>query len=124
MLRPLARLVVLTALIGLSTPALAQAQNTTRAQNRSAKTLAKVASQPRVTIDFRAAPLEDVVAFYAKLTKKNFVYNPRDLAGKTVTVLAPNPVSVSEALRALESMLAVNGLTMWTKGNFIKITPA
>lgn len=75
----------------------------------------------KITIDFRKAELEDVVKFYSKLLKKNFIIADSLKAGKKITIIAPRQVSVPEAYRAFLSALGMNGLTLVPHGAFLKI---
>jgi len=75
----------------------------------------------KITIDFRKAELEDVVKFYSKLLKKNFIIADSLKAGKKITIIAPRQVSVPEAYRAFLAALGMNGLTLVPHGAFLKI---
>ena len=77
-----------------------------------------------VTIDFRKAELQDVVKFYSKLMKKNFIIADSLKTGKKITIIAPKSVSMQEAYRAFLAALGMNGLTLVPHGSFIKIVDA
>ncbi|MEO1271738.1 MAG: hypothetical protein AAFX99_26905 [Myxococcota bacterium] len=78
------------------------------------------AAVERVTLDFHKASLENVAQFFSNLTQRNLILSA-EVAGKTITVLAPKPVSVPEAWAAFETALAMNGLHMVKMGRFYKI---
>ena len=81
-------------------------------------------SSPRnikYTVDFREAPLEDVVKFISALTKRNFIVAATLGGSKTITIISPTPVSSVEAYRAFLSALRLNGLTITRSGDFYKI---
>ncbi|MEO1270193.1 MAG: secretin N-terminal domain-containing protein, partial [Myxococcota bacterium] len=75
----------------------------------------------KVTIDFRKAELEDVVKFYSKLMKQNFIIADSLKAGKKITIIAPRPVTIQEAYSAFLAALAMNGLTLVKYRAFTKI---
>ena len=81
------------------------------------------AESQRVTLDFRAAPLENVVRFFAEFMDQNFII-ARELGGKKITVLAPKPVSRDEAWVVLSVSLSSHGLTMVRAGKYLKIIDA
>ena len=80
-----------------------------------------VPSNEKVTIDFRKAELEEVVKFYSRLLKKNFIIADSLKAGKKITIIAPRQVTVAEAYRAFLAAMAMNGLTLVPHGQFLKI---
>ncbi len=80
-----------------------------------------IPSNQKVTIDFRKAELEEVVKFYSRLLKKNFIIADSLKAGKKITIIAPRQVTVAEAYRAFLAAMAMNGLTIVPHGQFLKI---
>jgi general secretion pathway protein D len=75
-----------------------------------------------VSLDFQDADITEVISTIAKATGKNFLYDDR-VRGR-VTVISPEPVSVDEAYRVFESILAVKGFTtVPAPGGVLKILP-
>ncbi len=75
----------------------------------------------KVTIDFREAQLEEVVKFFAGVMNKNFIISDSLQANKTITIISPEEVTLSQAYRAFVAALEMNGLTIVPFGNFLKI---
>jgi general secretion pathway protein D len=79
-------------------------------------------SEPMVSLDFQDADITEVISTIAKATGKNFLYDDR-VRGR-VTVISPEPVTVEEAYRVFESILAVKGFTtVPAPGGVMKILP-
>ncbi len=78
----------------------------------------------KVTIDFRKAQLDEVVKFYSSMMDKNFIIDDSLQSGKTITIISPQPVSMSEAYKAFLEALSMNGLTIVPMGSFLKIVPS
>ena len=76
-----------------------------------------------VSLDFHSAPMEEVTRFYANLMQQNFIVSS-EVAGKTITVYAPTPVSIDEAYAVFLTALSMNGLQLVATGNFYKIVAA
>jgi general secretion pathway protein D len=73
-------------------------------------------------MDFKDADLELVIETVAKLTGKSFIYDDR-IRGQ-VTVIAGEGVTVDEAYKIFESILAVKGFTtVPAPGGVLKIVP-
>ena len=80
------------------------------------------AGQTLVSLDFQDADITEVISTIAKATGKNFLYDDR-VRGR-VTVISPEPVTVDEAYRVFESILAVKGFTtVPAPGGVLKILP-
>jgi general secretion pathway protein D len=75
----------------------------------------------RVTLDFRQAQLEEVVKFFAAAMNKNFIISDSLQANKTITIISPQEVTLTQAYRAFVSALEMNGLTIVPSGQFLKI---
>ncbi len=75
----------------------------------------------RVTIDFRQAQLDEVVKFFSGAMSKNFIISDSINTSKTITIISPKEVSLSEAYRAFLAALQMNGLTVVPMGSFNKI---
>jgi len=76
----------------------------------------------RVTLDFHAAPMVDVVQYFSTLLGENYIIAGDLDASHPLTVYATRPVSIVEARRVFETALIANGLTMVRAGAFWKIT--
>jgi general secretion pathway protein D len=80
------------------------------------------AGETMVSLDFQDADITEVISTIAKATGKNFLYDDR-VRGR-VTVISPEPVTVDEAYRVFESILAVKGFTtVPAPGGVLKILP-
>ncbi|MFI5316938.1 MAG: type II secretion system secretin GspD [Myxococcota bacterium] len=80
------------------------------------------AGETLVSLDFQDADITEVISTIAKATGKNFLYDDR-VRGR-VTVISPDPVTVDEAYRVFESILAVKGFTtVPAPGGVLKILP-
>lgn len=63
------------------------------------------------SIDFLAAPLEQVLEFYAELTGRT-ILRPAALPASQITLRTQIPLTKQEAIQALDTVLALNGITM------------
>jgi len=73
-------------------------------------------------IDFPAAPLESVLEIYAKLVGRTILR--AQLPPVTITLKTETPLTKSEAIQALVSVLAMNGITIINVGDkFVKVVP-
>ena len=75
----------------------------------------------KVTVDFNQAPLDVVVKYYSSVMNRNFIIADTIQANKTINIISPTPVTVSEAYRAFLVALQMNGLTVVPSGSFLKI---
>ena len=93
-----------------------------RAQNSPPPPPAGAGGETMVSLDFQDADITEVISTIAKATGKNFLYDDR-VRGR-VTVISPEPVTVDEAYRVFESILAVKGFTtVPAPGGVLKILP-
>ena len=93
-----------------------------RAQNSPPPPPAGAGGETLVSLDFQDADITEVISSIAKATGKNFLYDDR-VRGR-VTVISPEPVTVDEAYRVFESILAVKGFTtVPAPGGVLKILP-
>jgi len=75
------------------------------------------------TIDFPAAPLDQVLEFYAELTGRT-VLRPAALPAAQITLRTQGPLTKEEAVQALDTVLALNGITMINVGEkFVTAVP-
>ena len=84
----------------------------------------KTPKRVKVTVDFRDAPLTDVVKFFSSVLQRNFIISNSIQANKTINIITPKPVSQTEAYRAFLEALNMNGLTIVRVGSFYKIVDA
>jgi general secretion pathway protein D len=80
------------------------------------------ALQPQVlpSIEFRNAPLTAVLEYYARLTNRSIIAAP-NLVG-TINFVNQTPLTVEEAIQALDSVLAINGIATIPMGDkFLKV---
>lgn len=71
------------------------------------------------SFDYPNADIMDVTDAIAKLTGKNFIFEP-GVRGK-ITIKAPTQVTVAEAWEAFLTALAMNGFTVVHAGKFLQI---
>lgn len=74
-----------------------------------------------VTLNFKAADLEAVIATVGEITGKNFVVDPR-VKGK-VTIISSSPLDEDAIYQVFLSVLTVHGFAAVPSGNVIKILP-
>ena len=71
-------------------------------------------------INFQGAPLTAVLEYYARLTKRSIIQGPQ-LAG-TIFFTSQTDLTVEEAIQALDTVLAVNGIGVVPMGEkFLKV---
>ena len=75
-----------------------------------------------VSLDFKEVPIDDLIRLMSCWTGKNFLLT-QGFAGKNVTLMSPQPVTVAQAYRAFLSSLRSHGLTTVPAGAFLKIVP-
>jgi len=81
----------------------------------------EVPEEAYVTIDFDSVDIPIFIKFISELTGKNFVID-KAVRGK-VTIISPKKISVKEAYKVFESVLAVHGYTAVPAGSITKIVP-
>ncbi|OQC67270.1 MAG: Type II secretion system protein D precursor [Verrucomicrobia bacterium ADurb.Bin006] len=78
---------------------------------------------PEKVINLQVAPIEQVLSVYAELTGRT-VLRPTTLPATSVTLKNQQELSREEAIQALESVLALNGITMIDVGDkFVSAVP-
>ena len=65
--------------------------------------------------------LAQLIKAIAKITGKKFVLSAKVKQNIKATIIAPTPITASEAYKAFLSVLEVNGLTIVPEGKFLKI---
>lgn len=75
-----------------------------------------------VSLDFNNIEIKDFVKIISQLTGKDFILG-ENVRGK-ITIISPTKVSVDEAYKVFESVLAVNGLAAVQTGKVINIIPS
>ena len=77
-------------------------------------------SEKLVALNFRDAPLDQVLQFYADLTGRTLLKSPGINA--TITLRGQTRLTESEALQAIEAVLAMNNVSLVTMGTkFLKV---
>lgn len=79
-------------------------------------------SQPLVNIDFNDVDIRLVIKYLSELTKSNFVID-EEVEGK-VSVMSPHKMSVDEAKKVLETLLAMNGYTIVEADGVKRVIPS
>jgi general secretion pathway protein D len=85
-----------------------------------------VAPEPRdVDLNFPNAPLESVLKFYAEMTGRT-ILRPAMLPGnQSISLVSNGRLTRSEAIQALHTVLAMNGVTVLPEGDrFAKAVPS
>jgi general secretion pathway protein D len=83
---------------------------------------AAAASQETMAVNYKDTDITSVVADFSKKLNKTFIIDPQ-VRGR-ITVVAPGPISVSDAYDVFLISLAMNGLTTVEQGKFTKIVQA
>ncbi len=79
--------------------------------------------EPELRLNFREAPLEQVVEFVADLTGRTPLRNPQ--VDATITLRSQTPLTVTEAIQAIESVLALHEIALVRQGErFLKVVPS
>ena len=81
------------------------------------------AQQDTVKLNFRDAPLEDVVEGVGKATGKNFVIDPAVGLDQKVTLVGSRDLSTEAFYQAFLSLLSVHGIVAVPSGSVIKLSP-
>ncbi len=123
------KLLVVVALLGITSPVLAQPSGAVPADKDKPATgeddtlyhCGKKIGPVAVTFK-PETELKDLVAWVMGFTCKNFILDPRIVStGKKVTVIAPLKMSQQEAYRVFLVALSTMGLTVVPKGNVLRI---
>ncbi|MFH0954396.1 MAG: type II secretion system secretin GspD [Verrucomicrobiota bacterium] len=81
---------------------------------------AAAGSEKMISLNFRDAPLDQVLTFYAELTGRTLIKSPGINA--TITIRGQTPLTQTEAMQAIESVLAMNNVTLVPMGTkFLKV---
>ncbi len=75
----------------------------------------------KVSLNFNNVEVRDLVKTMSELTGKNFLLNDK-IRGR-ITIISPSKVSVDEAYKVFETILAVNDLTIVEAGKVTMIVP-
>jgi general secretion pathway protein D len=77
-------------------------------------------SEKLISLNFRDAPLDQVLQFYSELTGRTLIKSP-GISG-TITLRGQTRLTESEALQAIEAVLAMNNVTVVPMGTkFLKV---
>jgi general secretion pathway protein D len=106
-------LLTITMIIGCRLAALAQ-------EAEQPAPPAQPAAPATIEFQFQASPLQAVLEYYARLTNRSIIQAP-NLAG-TINFTTQTKLTTEEALQALDSVLAVNGISILKMGDkFLKV---
>lgn len=100
---------------------LALAMNAT-ALDSSVPVSSQGVSQESIMIDFNNVDIRFVIKYLSELTQSNFVID-QDVTGK-VNVMSPQKMTLEEARKVLETLLAVNGYTIVESGGVKRVVPS
>jgi general secretion pathway protein D len=103
------RAYLLISLVLLSTNAFAQQPETRKVEDN------------KVSLNFNNVEIRDLVKTMSELTGKNFLLDEK-IRGR-ITIISPSKVSVDEAYKVFETILAVNDLTIVEAGMVTMIIP-
>jgi general secretion pathway protein D len=70
--------------------------------------------------DYPDAEILDVAKAIAKLTGKNFIYNPQDIKGR-ISVVSQTPITVCDAWNAFLTSLNMRGFALVPSGKYLRI---
>lgn len=89
-------------------------------QDIQAAPAAPGAGEKLVSLNFRDAPLDQVLQFYSEITGRTLIKSPGINA--TITLRGQTRLTQTEALQAIESVLAMNNVTLVPMGEkFLKV---
>jgi general secretion pathway protein D len=79
---------------------------------------------PVESINFPDVSIDQILEFYGKLVGRT-ILRPATLPAGTINLKAETPLTTSEAIQALESVLYMNGISTVNQGEkFVKVVPA
>jgi len=95
---------------------------TVSAEGGKSQRLAPPASCKEVVenFDYPDAEILDVAKAIAKLTAKNFIYNPQDIKGR-ISVVSQNQITVCDAWNAFLTALNLKGFALVPSGKYLRI---
>jgi general secretion pathway protein D len=70
--------------------------------------------------DYPDAEILDVAKAIAKLTRKNFIYNPQDIKGR-ISVVSQTPITVADAWNAFLTAINMKGFALVPSGKYLRI---
>ena len=82
-----------------------------------------LASNVKISINFREVQLKNFIEYIGKVTNKNFVLDP-NVGSKKISIICPRPMSLDEVYKVFESVLQVYGFTAIPGKYVIKIVPS
>ena len=81
------------------------------------------ASKGNISMDFKDVDIHVLIKFMSELTGRNFIIDRR--VGGKVTIYSPTKITVDEAYKVFESVLAVNGFSIVpASGGAYKVMPS
>jgi general secretion pathway protein D len=89
-----------------------------------------VPGQPRIeppnakdlveNFDYPDAEILDVAKAIAKLTSRNFIYNPQDIKGR-ISIVSQTPITVGDAWNAFLTAINMRGFALVPSGKYLRI---
>ncbi len=93
-----------------------------RIKKQPAGSTKKETGAKHVTIDFDNVDIGVLIKFVSELTGKNFIIDDK-VKGK-VTIISPKKIPIEDVYKVFLSVLEVNGFTVVTADDMVKIIPA
>ncbi len=69
-------------------------------------------------VDFQQIALSDLVRYFSAITGENFILVPDTLAGRTLTIISPRPVTTDEARDLFLAAIQMSGLVAERREHF------
>ncbi len=80
------------------------------------------AGQVLIQLNYPDTPITQLIKIISDLTGKNFVFD-ESLSNKSITIISPKYVTISEAYKVLLSILEIKGFSVVETDNLVKIIP-
>lgn len=110
------------ALMAQVPPAPSLPSGTMRPSPATSQPVSSVSTGKNVALKFNAAPVDQVLQFYADLTSRTLLPAP-GIAG-TITLRSQTDLTIPEAIQALKTVLAMNSIGLVDVGDkFVKVVP-
>jgi type II secretory pathway component GspD/PulD (secretin) len=74
-------------------------------------------------VDFQQIELTDLVRYFSAITGENFILVPDTLAGRTMTIISPRPVTAADARDLFLAAIEMSGLIAERREHFWLIRP-
>lgn len=85
----------------------------------AAESSAQPAPEPETfRVDFQQIALSDLVRYFSAITGENFILVPDTLAGRTLTIISPRPISADDARDIFLAAVQMSGLVAERREHF------